>query len=105
MALTNSRLKDLVQTHQREILNEWVPLQLQATGARPDLISEDDLTRESTTFLSSFARALTDNDMDIRADSWAPIREQLQRLSASRAAQGFSPSETATFIFSLKQPI
>jgi len=105
MALTNSRFKELVQAQQRDILSDWVPLQLQAVGARPDLISEDDLRRESKTFLSAFSRALTDNDMDIRADAWAPVREQLQRLSASRAAQGFSPSETATFILSLKQPI
>ena len=105
MALTNSRFKDLVQTHHREILSDWLPLQLQAAGARPDLINEDDLLRESTSFLAAFSRALTTDDLDIRADGWAPVREQLQRLSASRAARGFSPSETATFIFSLKQPL
>ena len=71
----------------------------------PDLISEDDLRRDSTNFLSSFGRALTDNDTDIRSDQWAPVREQLQQLSASRAVQGFSPSETAIFVFSLKQPL
>ncbi len=105
MALTNSRFKDLVQTHHREILSDWVPLQLQAAGARPDLINEDDLLRESTSFLAAFSRALTTDNLDIRADGWAPVREHLQRLSASRAARGFSPSETATFIFSLKQPL
>ena len=33
------------------------------------------------------------------------MREILTDLSRSRGQQGFSPSETATFIFSLKQPL
>ncbi|HUN99147.1 MAG TPA: RsbRD N-terminal domain-containing protein, partial [Bradyrhizobium sp.] len=37
--------------------------------------------------------------------SFAPLREFLGDISRSRAVQGFSPSETATFVFSLKQPL
>jgi rsbT co-antagonist protein RsbR len=33
------------------------------------------------------------------------VRERLNEISRSRALQGFSPSETATFVFSLKQPL
>ena len=33
------------------------------------------------------------------------FKELLQEISASRARQGFSPSETATFVLSLKQPL
>jgi len=33
------------------------------------------------------------------------VRERLSELSQARARQGFSPSETATFVFSLKQPL
>jgi rsbT co-antagonist protein RsbR len=33
------------------------------------------------------------------------VREILGSISRARAAQGFSPGETATFVFSLKQPL
>ena len=42
---------------------------------------------------------------DIGAPAWSAVREQLADLSRTRAAKGFSPSETATFVFSLKQPL
>jgi rsbT co-antagonist protein RsbR len=43
--------------------------------------------------------------LDINAPQWGDVREFLAELSRSRARQGFSPSETATFVFSLKQPL
>ncbi|MES1147885.1 MAG: STAS domain-containing protein, partial [Bradyrhizobium guangdongense] len=36
---------------------------------------------------------------------YEPAKAMLTELSRSRAQQGFSPSETATFIFSLEQPL
>ena len=33
------------------------------------------------------------------------MRELLEDLSRDRAVQGFSPSETAIFVFSLKEPL
>jgi rsbT co-antagonist protein RsbR len=33
------------------------------------------------------------------------VREALAELSRSRVTQGFSPTQVATFIFSLKQPL
>jgi rsbT co-antagonist protein RsbR len=40
-----------------------------------------------------------------RSAAWAPLNEFLTELSRARAVLGFSSSETATFIFSLKQPL
>jgi rsbT co-antagonist protein RsbR len=55
-------------------------------------------------------KALTDamqlgNLSDTLAPEYKPVLEILTRFSRSRGIQGFSPSETATFVFSLKQPI
>src|SRR6202041_3142134 len=36
---------------------------------------------------------------------WQPLKEMLASLSTSRASQGFTPSETATFVLSLKPPL
>ncbi len=37
--------------------------------------------------------------------AWDEARELLREISRSRATQGFSPNETASFVFSLKQPL
>jgi rsbT co-antagonist protein RsbR len=42
---------------------------------------------------------------DADAASWSPVRAYLNELSRRRVDQGFTPSETATFVFSLKQPL
>ena len=39
------------------------------------------------------------------APAWAGVREMLDELSRARAARASRPSETATFVFSLKQPL
>ena len=36
---------------------------------------------------------------------WTPVREFLEGISRSRAQQGFSAEETASFIFSFKKPL
>jgi rsbT co-antagonist protein RsbR len=38
-------------------------------------------------------------------DGWTSVRDFLMGVSRSRAIQGFSPRETAMFIFSLKRPL
>ena len=41
----------------------------------------------------------------VRADAYAPLRDTLADISRSRAIQGFTPTDTANFVFSLKEPI
>jgi len=48
---------------------------------------------------------VVDGRQDISGPAWADVRSLLTRISDSRARQGFSPTETATFVFSLKQPL
>ncbi|WP_348638463.1 STAS domain-containing protein [Paraburkholderia sp. D15] len=47
----------------------------------------------------------SDYDEDLSGDAWQPIKVHLIALSRERVIQGFSPAETATFIFSLKKPL
>jgi rsbT co-antagonist protein RsbR len=92
--------------HQEEIMEDWLREQFAALSARQDLISELDLRRQSTEFLALFTPACsTDNLTDITTPEWKPVLDFLGSVSRSRAIQGFSPSETATFVFSLKQPL
>ena len=43
--------------------------------------------------------------MTSREPEWSGVREMLANLSRSRGLQGFTPSETASFVFSLKKPL
>lgn len=99
-----SKLVEIVRHHQQAILKEWVDLQMAATTLRLDLMKESELRDQSKELLSLFAQAL-ESDIDIAHPSWKPVKEFLEQIGKSRALQGFSPSETATFVFSLKQPL
>jgi rsbT co-antagonist protein RsbR len=101
-----SRLADVVSRHQDDLLNEWVQAQQSATSRRMDLLSDIDLVRESRELLGLLQRALADSDgMGVEGPRLEPVRDFLSGLSRSRAEAGFSPSETAMFVFSLKQPL
>jgi rsbT co-antagonist protein RsbR len=88
------------------VRDEWVREQISSATFRADLMSEADLRRESSDFLTLFATAARDGaGPDIDEDGWQAVRGLLGEVSRSRAAAGFSPSETAAFIFSLKRPL
>ena len=101
----SNRIADILARHGQPILEEWLREQLAALSARQDLISEADLRRQSAEFLALFTSACRSGNLtDITAPEWKPSCGFLGNVSRSRATQGFSPSETATFVFSLKQP-
>ena len=62
------------------------------------------MTAEELAVLAALQAAASRGD-DINAEGWSEVREILADLSRSRALAGFSPSETATFVLSLKQPL
>ena len=101
-----SRLPEILGRHEREILDEWIRLQLSATSRRRDLIQERELAEQSREFLAAFRDALTrDGAGNTEGPAWGGAREVLAELSRTRARQGFTPRETATFVFSLKEPL
>ncbi len=103
----DSIIPDLVAKHERDLLAEWVNHQLAATTLRRDLLKDEDLQEQSRRFLKLLSDGLKKPGagMDPVGPAWADVREFLSDISASRARQGFSPGETATFVFSLKQPL
>jgi rsbT co-antagonist protein RsbR len=101
-----SRLPEILGRHEREILDEWMRLQLSAVSRRRDLIQERELAEQSREFLAAFRTALTQGGAsEPGSPAWGGVREILSELSRARARQGFTPAETATFVFSLKQPL
>jgi len=100
---TMMRLATILERHEKDVLNEWVDQQLAAVTRRRDLVNDQELREDSRRFLAIFRQA-AQNESGADAD-WGEARAFLEDLSRTRARQGFSPSETATFVFSLKQPL
>ena len=69
-------------------------------------ISGGELEQQTGEFLKLLAAAAEHwKGTDIAAADFKPLREFLEGVSRSRAVQGFTSEETATFIFSLKKPL
>src|SRR5215510_12532681 len=102
-----SKSADLIRKYEGEILQDWVQAQMSAVTSRPDLMQKAELQEQSRALLQNLAQTLrTGADVaDIKGAVWQDVRDFLDSVSQSRARQGFSPSETATFVFSLKEPI
>jgi rsbT co-antagonist protein RsbR len=102
-----SRIPDIVQRNERELLAEWIQQQVSALGYQRDRVREDELMDQSRRFLRHFAASLQagGTGADLRAPAWSETREFLGELSRARVSQGYSPTETATFVLSLKKPL
>jgi rsbT co-antagonist protein RsbR len=98
-------LAQLITRMEKDILDEWIRLQISADTHRSDLLTEKDVRDQSQRFLGTLRSALARGGPDPRGAEWAETRDVLTELARARAMQGFSPSETATFVFSLKQPV
>ena len=99
-------LSDILDRFQTELLNDWLRLQTQATLPERHRIAESQIRRNSEEFLASVRDALTgEATFDIYAPEWAQVRDLLTELSHQRATQGFSPVDTANFVFSFKKAL
>jgi rsbT co-antagonist protein RsbR len=99
-------LRQSLAKYQKELLAEWMQNQLAATTLRADLMKEGELREQSREFLGLLQNAIASGDTsNVEGASWTPVRDFLEGISRTRAQQGFSPTETATFVFSLKQPL
>jgi rsbT co-antagonist protein RsbR len=100
-----NRISQTIQDHQAEIGAEWVG-QLEAATVRSNVVSKDQLRKHCEQFLSAFAQAARGGELqNMEHRSWDEVRDLLSEISSTRARNGSTPSETASFVFSLKQPL
>ena len=99
-----SAIAELLKKHESELLLEWVASQ-RAAGIRTDLIDESTVLNNSRELLKLLSIAAASGIDDLNGAEWKPVKNMLETLSRTQSRQGFSPSETATFVFSLKEPL
>lgn len=101
-----TKIPSIIQHDEAAILENWVGLQLRAIARRRDLLNDEQIRITSREFLREFQQALQSGDVkDLASKAWDRVRAHLEQVSTVRARQGFSPSETATFVMSFKQPL
>lgn len=105
MPKVQTRLPEIFDKREQEIVDQW--LEHQATGGRKLTAGErGQANRQSRDFVRALRSALErDSSGDITGPDWAAVRDFLIDLSSQRARDGYSPKETAWFIFSLKKPL
>src|SRR5690348_4528469 len=101
-----SRIPEILRRQEGEILADWIRQQQTSASVRGNVIKDGDLREQSRAFLATVREALDTGSLsDIHSPAWAPARDFIVEMARARARQGFTPVETATFIFSLKLPI
>jgi rsbT co-antagonist protein RsbR len=100
-----NELAEIISQNEDKIRAEWIKGMAKSTQ-RADLISKTELDEQCRSLLKSVIIGVrVSGPADLSGADWNTARELLQEISASRARQGFSPADVATFVLSLKQPL
>ena len=93
-----ARMADFVRANQAKVLDRWNELVQAAVGSR---ISAQEISRELEEIFDLVVRSMADADESARGELRAVVTE----MSRSRARNGFTPTETALGMFSLKDAV
>jgi len=103
--VSTSKIPEILRRDAAALLDDWTNEQKKIRDLNQRL-SEAEVRSQSRRFLQLLQEAsIRGNAVDIDSEAYKDLRKFLQEISATRAQLGFSPSETATFVFSFKQPL
>lgn len=95
---------EIISADESNLVEEWMK-EMSGSTRRSDLIKESELRGQCTLFLKLLRQGMESGTTDIENSAWEPMREMMTEISRSRAQQGFTPTETAKFVFSFKKPL
>ncbi|GGK08803.1 STAS domain-containing protein [Pseudomonas matsuisoli] len=102
--MSSTAIAELLRNHEATLLDVWVAAQRNA-GMRLDLMNESTIVTNSAELLRKLTTAAAQGMDDLDAAHWQPVKTLLEQFSFNQSRAGVSPSETATFVFSLKEPL
>lgn len=98
-------ISNIIQQQQATIQAKWIE-QLQGLSIHRNVVAHGRLRRHCEQFLSLLPAAMHAGGIDsIDTSAWDAVHTLLTEISSERAGKGSTSSETATFVFSLKQPL
>lgn len=96
----------LIEEHHQDLLSEWLASQKRDGGLGSGQVSEAELAEQSRRFLTELRHGVSAGHVDdVSGPEWDSTRGVLDTVAGERAVQGFSPLETASFVFSLREPL
>lgn len=96
---------DLIEQHHQRLLDGWLVCQ-KNFGYAGGQIAEDRLADQSRRFLVEMRKGVAAGNFDsLSGPEWNSTRDLLDAVAGERVVQGFSPAETAVFVYSLKEPL
>ncbi|HEX5162716.1 MAG TPA: STAS domain-containing protein [Steroidobacteraceae bacterium] len=99
-------ISTVLQKSGKELQSAWARDLAAALPSAKGRISAAELEQQTAEFISLLTAATGQSrGTDISAVSFKPLRDFLEGVTRSRALQGFTSDETATFIFSFKRPL
>ena len=104
MAKAQNRTSGILKKHENDLVSEWMKELKKAVSSGDGKISDDELATQTKDFIKLVQEA-AQHGVDPSREEWSPVREFLDGVSRSRALQGFTADQTATFIFSFKKPL
>jgi len=103
--VAKSKLSEILEKRDTEITAQWLELQT-AGGKKVSAAEQGETVRQSREFIQALKKAADRGATpDFNGPDWEPVKSILREISASRARAGYSPSQTASFVFSLKLPL
>jgi rsbT co-antagonist protein RsbR len=100
----SSIIPRIIEKNEEALLAEWIAEQRSATSGA-GRIDDAELRQQCAEFMRLLRDATRSSGRAMEGRDWDAVRELLDSVSQSRGAQGFTPSETATFVFSFKKPL
>jgi rsbT co-antagonist protein RsbR len=102
---TSGQLASALTDNHQSLLDAWLGAMLSRL-IRRDKNADAEIGQLAARFLPLLAKATqAGNSYDTDTPGWADVRHMLSEISQSRVRQGFTPIETAMFVFSLKEPL
>jgi rsbT co-antagonist protein RsbR len=96
----------LIDKYYDKLRNDWLSYQRRDGAIRAGQEADRTAVETSSRFLTELRSGASQGELgSIDVADWVPMRELLQQVSATRVAEGFTPTQTANFVFSLKEPL
>lgn len=104
MAKGQTRTAAVLKKYEADLLDDWTK-QLTAGSGKEGRIGEKELRGQAKEFLSLLQHAAQGDLADTSRPEWLALNDFLEEVSRSRVLLGFTPDQTANFLFSFKKPL
>jgi rsbT co-antagonist protein RsbR len=106
MAQETETLLQLLAQHEQQVLTEWLQ-EAGAASTRTSDAARRTMRSEAEDILRALRTALQAGGQveDFQTAAWAGLRQALEALSRTRAAQGQSAGDTSQFVLAFKRPL